>query len=444
MQQPTIDPKDREWTDAKTGNPCKAVCVSYYNGDARKRKQFGYGKKGVTRKDAVVKANKFIRDLIVDTENGVRIDNADVCALALAAKEYLKDYGTRNAITSLEQREGDMKNHILEHIKVKFVSDIDKVVVEKWHKALKEKGCSDDKITRVKTCLTQMIDYAIRQGWAKVNWASVFKAAKDGRHKQMEKKEKGRFGAVRIIGLNEIPSPEEMKAILEAATKKAHWYYVFLLVSFSTAIRTGEARGLHREDVLFPEMLDADNLHEYPNGCLRITCSANDKGHVVPPKTHAGIRLAPMPEKVANALREHLASHNHKYVFPNTAGHIYCPSTLRDDFWRPTLEAAGLTDGTITRTITKGRINKTKETIVLAKAKYVPYSTRHFAISYFIMRKIPLKEIATMVGHKDEALTRRVYQHLFPKQKRAASVAMNDAMDDLLTASPNLALPAAE
>jgi integrase len=196
------------------------------------------------------------------------------------------------------------------------------------------------------------------------------------------------------IGID-IPSADEMRAILAAAAPKAK---PLILTAVFTGLRSSEIRGLRWEDV---------NLKK---GELEVTQRADRYGLIGPPKSEAGHRSIPVGPMVLNALREWklVCPHGeHNLVFPSPDGGV----ALHNNVVRPlkaAVQAAGLKDSN-------------------GKPKYTgPHALRHFFASWCINpverggQGLPPKDVQRLLGHSTLAMTTDTYGHLFPANEDAA------------------------
>jgi integrase len=186
------------------------------------------------------------------------------------------------------------------------------------------------------------------------------------------------------VGID-IPSPEEISRIINAASDKRR---PLLLTLVFTGLRASELRGLRWQDI----DLQAAELHVRQRA---------DRFNVIgQPKSEAGQRTIPLGPIVVNALRIWKLQCKHDLVFPTSTGKPLTRGSLMDYFLKPAQVAAGVVDGN-------------------AKAKYAAHAFRHFYASWLINREqdgglgLPIKTVQTRLGHSSITMTSDIYGHLF-------------------------------
>jgi integrase len=198
-------------------------------------------------------------------------------------------------------------------------------------------------------------------------------------------------GKVKLKAGVEIPTPDEIKRIVHAATGKAR---PFLLTAILTGLRSSELRGLRWEDV---DLKKAE---------LHVRQRADRFGIIGKPKSESGDRTIPLGPLVLNTLKEwKLACPKGELglVFPNGNGNIEDHANLIKRVLWPVEVAAGVVDA-------KGN------------AKYAGlHSLRHFYASWCSNRRadggleLPMKTVQARLGHSSIMMTSDTYGHLFPR-----------------------------
>jgi integrase len=189
----------------------------------------------------------------------------------------------------------------------------------------------------------------------------------------------------------DIPTPDEIKRIVHAATGKAR---PFLLTAIFTGLRSSELRGLRWQDV------------DLKKGELHVRQRADRFGVIGKPKSQSGDRTIPLGPLVLNTLKEwRLACPKGELglVFPNGNGNIEDHANLVKRVLWPVQIAAGVVDA-------KGN------------AKYAGlHSLRHFYASWCSNRRadggleLPMKTVQARLGHSSIMMTSDTYGHLFPR-----------------------------
>ncbi|MGB8069009.1 MAG: site-specific integrase [Pseudolabrys sp.] len=169
----------------------------------------------------------------------------------------------------------------------------------------------------------------------------------------------------------DIPTPDEIKRIVHAATGRVR---PFLVTVIFTGLRSSELCGLRWSDV------------DLKNGELHVRQRADRYNEIGKPKSESGERVIPVGPLVVNTLKEwRLACPKGELglVFPNTLGKLWDHADIVSRYVWPTMVAAGVVDD-------KG------------EAKYTGlHALRHFYASWLINRKadggleLPLKRIGS-------------------------------------------------
>ena len=179
-------------------------------------------------------------------------------------------------------------------------------------------------------------------------------------------------------------------------------YEVLVLVLACTGIRFGEAAALRRGrcDILHARLLIAESLGEV-NGHLTF-------GET---KTHQQ-RNVVLPEFLLTAFEDHLSTAvgegSDSLVFTGPDGGPLRYSNFRSRHWLPAVKRAHLEPLHI-------------------------HALRHSFASLAASSGATVKLVQTQLGHKDPALTLRVYQHLFPDDLDPLAARMDEAFRRVTT-----------
>ncbi|MEU4148277.1 tyrosine-type recombinase/integrase [Streptomyces parvulus] len=193
-------------------------------------------------------------------------------------------------------------------------------------------------------------------------------------------------------------------------------------VGAGCGLRQGEILGLSVEDI------DFDNGTVHVVQQLKLSLS---KAVFAPPKG-GKLRDVPLPDPVAEALREHIQRFppveiklpwmrangqpvTRRLIFtgPN-GGHVWRTS-LNEDHWKPALAKAGV-------------IPKAKSREHAAAREHGMHALRHFYASVLLDAGESIKALAEYLGHSDPGLTLKVYAHLMPSSRDRARKALGKAL----------------
>lgn len=184
---------------------------------------------------------------------------------------------------------------------------------------------------------------------------------------------------------------------------------LFLLLS-ATGLRLGEALALR--------ITDFDDTKQV----LKIERTQTRKGGKTViskwgTKTDAGKRELKVSDYLAMRLRRQIArsemkskKQRVKILFANNRGNMHAESNIRNRWFLPALEAAGL------------------------NPEHTPHSLRHTFASECIAAGLPDTQIAYYLGHKSPQTTRLIYAHIFDRHKQSiadlASIYSHDPVDN--------------
>jgi integrase len=256
-------------------------------------------------------------------------------------------------------------------------------------------------VRKIRVSLSALLSDAQERGLVSRNVVrELRRSRKRGKERQAEKRQKGKLK----VGVD-IPTREEIKAIVEAATGR--WRPILLTAIF-TGLRASELRGLRWADV----DLDKRELHVRQRA---------DRYHTIgKPKSDAGERTVPLTPIVVNTLREWKLAcpkGDNGLVFPTGSGNVEAHSNIVHRGLAPTLMAAGVT------------VNGIEEGQPIKRAKYTGlHAFRHFYASWCINRRadggleLPPKVVQERLGHSSITMTLDVYGHLFPRGDDSAEL----------------------
>jgi integrase len=298
--------------------------------------------------------------------------------LAEAAEDWLK-------YVELENRERSTldfyRRHIVLHINPRLgnekLSKLTAPRVEAFRDDLLAK-LSRVQARKVLVSLKSLLRDAMRRGNVAQNVSLAVKITSSERDKKRLK-----------VGVD-IPTPDEMRAIIHATTGRVR---PLLITAIFSGLRSSELRGLLWEDV------------DLERGELHVRRRADRYRQIGQPKSRAGERTIPIGPVVVNTLKEHRLScprGDLNLVFPNALGRIWDHADIIR-LIQPTVVRAGVVheDG---------------------NAKYTGlHAFRHFYASWLINRKadggleLPIKTVQQRMGHASITMTSDVYGHLFPR-----------------------------
>jgi integrase len=369
--------RKRTWKTAK-GEAKEAWVVDYVDqGGKRRLKTFERKKE----------ASAFAATATVEIKHGLHTPESESPTVSEAAAAWISDCDNLERATLVK----------LSRLSTPMVCDFR----DKLRSGEPAPGVSEGRvrspvlIRKVMTSLGSLIGHAKERGkFAGANPVRELGKSKRGVHRRRgEKRQKGRLQVGR-----DIPSPEEIKRLLGAATPRQK---PILMIAAFCGLRASELRGLRWIDI------------DMKRSELHVRQRADRYLKIGPPKSEAGERKVPVPPGVLAAMKEwKLAGpkSDRGLVFPSASGKIQHHSNIVRDILIPALAEAGLMlpDGS---------------------PKYGLHSLRHFFASWLINRKedggrgMPIKTAQTMLGHSSITMTADIYGHLFERGDDAAELA---------------------
>jgi len=359
--------RKRRWTTRK-GEQKEAWIVDYVVNGSRHIDTF-QRKKEADAREAEIK---------VDVAKGIHTPESRSFTVAQAAKQWLAYIELKNRDRStIEHYRTHVSRHIVPRIGAARLAALTTPMVSGFRDALL-RDLSRALARKVLVSFRSIIKDARRRGTIAHNVAEGVSIAADKR--AARKLEVGR----------DIPAPEEMRCILEAA-QKGRWRAFLVLATF-TGLRASELRGLRWSDV------------DLRTGTIHVRQRADAWGTIGRPKTHTSERSIPVGPFVVNTLKEwKLASPKSGLVFAGEDGQPVTHSVILNSGYWPAQHAAGLIDA-------RGQV------------KYSGiHALRHFFASWCINRKkdggleLPLKTVQQRLGHSTIVMTADTYGHLFPR-----------------------------
>ena len=357
--------------------------VDYYDQHGkRQRKQF-------TRKK---NADAFALTAQLEVRDGTHIAEVDSITVSEAGEAWIKTAAQGTADrdplerSTCEQYQQHLDLHIAPLIGNLKLSKLNVPVIRDFADTLRATGRSSVMVKYVIRSLGSLLSDAQERGHIIRNPVHELRRKRRKRGNSHD----GR-GSNLKVGIN-IPTPDEIKAILQAVTGKNR---ALLLTAVFTGLRASELRGLpwkHGVDL--------------KRGELHVIQRADRFREIGKPKTRAAERTIPLPSPVVAALREwRLACPKGALglVFPDESGGVeYLVNIVQQILW-PVQVAAGVVTNT-------------------GAPKYTGlHSLRHFYASWCINRKVdgglelPPKVVQHRLGHSSITVTMDTYGHLFPR-----------------------------
>jgi integrase len=307
-----------------------------------------------------------------------------------------------------------LAQHIVPYIGAMKLSQLSAPMVRAFEDKLGHSS-SPAMVRKVRNSLSGILADAQEHGLVAHNVVRDLRARRRrGKERQAERRERGKLK----VGVD-IPSPDEIKAILTAA--EGRWRPLLLTAIFC-GLRASELRGLRWSDI------------DLKKGELHVRQRADRFNDVGKPKSEAGERSIPIPPGVLNALKEwklECPKGKLDLVFPNGAGKIENHGNIVTRGLWPVEIVAGVADMLKDE---RGKVMLGEGGKPAMRARYTGlHSFRHFFASWCINRKVdgglelPAKVVQERLGHSTVVLTLDRYGHLFPRGDDTAELAAAEA-----------------
>jgi len=346
-------------------------------------------------------AEAFHAQVRVDIGKGMHVPASKSITVEKAGQHWIDSCADLER-TSVDGYQQHLNLHINPYLGAVKLSALTVAIVRDWQDKLR-KGTpapgqteaaprAANMVKRVTGSLGALIADAQERGHVGTNVVRSLRAnRKRGKERKAERRAKGKLK----VGVD-IPTPEEIDALLRAATGR---WRPLLLTAIRCGLRASELRGLRWQDI------------DFKKGELHVRQRADAYNAIGAPKSESGERAVPIPPTTLQALKEWKLKCPRRqkelhYVFPNGEGNVENHANIVTRGLAPTWERAG------------------------AIGKYTGlHALRHFFASWCVNRRVdgglelPLKIVSERLGHSNIAITADLYSHLFPRGDESAAMA---------------------
>jgi integrase len=344
-------------------------------------------------------ADAFAATTHVEVRAGTHVADSASVTVAEAGKLWLTSAAAAELERStLDQYRQHLRLHIEPVIGRTKLSQLNAPTIRAFEDKLRGKECSPVMVRYVVRSLGALLADAQERGLIVRN---PVRELRGHRHRGKGGNKQDRRNGKLKVGVD-IPTPDEIKRIIAAATGK--WRPLLLLAIF-TGLRASELRGLRWEDV------------DFTKSELHVRQRADRFNAIGPPKTVASERTVPLPPMVVTTLREwklKCPRNDGKLwlVFPNGEGNVEWHTNLILRGLQPTLIKAGVT---VRAKDAQGRPAVDQDGKPVLEAKYTGlHALRHFYASWCASIGLTMKMVQTRMGHSNIAVTMDTYTHIFP------------------------------
>lgn len=363
-----------------------------FDGSPAKKEFYGDGKA-----DAEQKANEYINKL----KSGLPVDYEKV-TIAMLMNKWLFDVllmANDFKSASFEKHETNYRLYIKDSpIGILPVYNIISLPIQKYYNSLyKDKKISTNKINDINKTLSAFFSYTIDENYRTKNPCSK-RVIKIPGESEIDIESLDKDNEVQFL------SDEELE-ILTANLDYDKPLHVAIGLALTSLLREGEILGLdlkhldldETKDIKVRQILTRAKIFN-KDGTFKRTL------RIATPKSKTSIRTVPLVESYIPKLRHHIENQKKLYLkfgkkwdenallFLNSNLNLWDPKNFRTAWYR-FLDSIGL-------------------------PRYKVHILRHTGCSLLFRAGVSLEEAQEIMGHEDSDITRKIYLHFHPEQKR--------------------------
>lgn len=367
------------------------------NGNPVKKEFYGDGEKDCDRQ---------IEEYMNNLKSGLPV-NYEKITLDMAMHSWLFDvlfHATDFKSASFEKHETNYRLYIKKStIALLPIYNIVSLPIQQWYNSLYESGISTNKIKDINKTLSSFFSYEITQNMIRYNPCTEKRVRIPGNSEtDIESLDKDNTSL--------FLSDEEINTIKENLdfNNKLH---VAIILSLTHMLREGEVLGLAQKNVdtenrviKIRQILTKAKIFKKDGTYKRVL-------RISTPKSKKSIRTIPMIEDSVQIVEQHIQNqkelfkanniewNDNSLLFLNSNLNLWDPKNFRTA-WERFLKRIGL-------------------------PKYKFHILRHTGASLLFRAGARLEEVQEIMGHEDSEITRKIYLHFHPDDKRESMNKLN-------------------
>ena len=373
------------------GRYSTSIIIGYDNGKA-KRKIF-YGR-------TIAELDKNVSDFKSLKNKGIVIDDEGMTVRQWAEK-WLKLYKSDKAYNTYEMYRGVVEKHIvpafgnirLKALKTHQIQELINDILHKGHPRAAE---------LVNLTMKQIVKQAMTEEY-------IYKDITAGI--TLPKKQKPQKRSL-------TDAEKELIAKADLSPKER----AFIGILYYTGVRRGEALALTVQDI------DLVNKKLKVNKNLVMKQAESEIKDS--PKTAAGNRQIPIPDKLLKILKEYMRENTNLYLFTMQNGEPMSKSSFRR-FWENILDKLNIAAGGDKCSRPDLAKDKDAKPLKVIASDITPHIFRHTYATNLYYAGIDVKTAQTLLGHSSIQMTMDIYTHLDEKKVEEAGNKLNDFFKDV-------------
>lgn len=374
------------------------------NGNAVKKEFYGDGEKDCDRQ---------IEEYMNNIKSGLPV-NYEKITLAMAMHSWLFDvlfHADDFKSASFEKHETNYRLYIKNSpIAILTLYNMVSLPIQQWYNSLYENGKSTTKIKDINKTLRAFFNYEITQNMLKYNPCGEKRIRIPG-NSQIDIEKLDKDNEVLFLSDDEI---EIIKNNLDFSNK----IDVAILLSLTHMLREGEILGLplryvdtkKEKNIKIRQILTKAKIYNKDGTYKRVL-------RIATPKSKTSIRTIPLIDDFIPIMEKHIENEKLLYkesnkkwnedslLFLNRNLNFWDPKNFRTA-WEKFLKKCGL-------------------------PKYKFHILRHTGASLLFRAGARLEEVQELMGHEDSDVTRKIYLHFHPEDKRNSINKMSFLMNNL-------------